>query len=93
LDNAVKFTREGGTRRIIVGSLKDTGIGIDSETAPHLFTKFTTKSREGMGLGLFISKVVIRAHGGRIWVENNIGGIGAMFSFTLSASNRDKETD
>jgi signal transduction histidine kinase len=73
--------------------VRDTGFGIDSEIAPHLFTKFTSKSREGMGLGLFISEAVIRAHGGRIWAENNIDGIGATFSFSLPVSNRVKETD
>lgn len=102
LDNAVKFTQEGGTiflniqkenNNWIAFSDKDTGIGIDSEIAPHLFTKFTTKSREGMGLGLFISKAVIRAHGGRIWAENNINGIGATFSFVLPLSNREEEMD
>lgn len=102
LDNAVKFTKEGGTIFLniqkqndnwIAFSAKDTGIGIDSEIAPHLFTKFTTKSREGMGLGLFISKAVIRAHGGIIWAENNIDGIGATFSFVLPLSNRDEERD
>jgi signal transduction histidine kinase len=102
LDNAVKFTQERGTISLniqkennnwITVSVKDTGIGIDSEMAPHLFTKFTTKSREGMGLGLFISKAVIRTHGGRIWAENNPDGIGATFSFTLPVSNRNKEKD
>jgi signal transduction histidine kinase len=102
LDNAVKFTREGGTiflniqrekNNWITVSVKDTGIGIDSGIVPHLFTKFTTKSREGMGLGLFISKAVIEAHGGRIWAENNIDGIGATFSFVLPLSNRDEETE
>jgi signal transduction histidine kinase len=100
LDNALKFTQEGGTiflniqkenNNWIAFSVKDTGIGIDSEIAPHLFTKFTTKSREGMGLGLFISKAVIRAHGGRIWAENNIDGTGATFRFVLPLSNRDEE--
>ena len=101
LDNAVTFTPEGGTISLnihkennnwITVSVKDTGIGIDPEIAPHLFTKFTTKSLEGMGLGLFISKAVIEAHGGRIWAENNMDGIGAIFSFVLPLSNRDKET-
>jgi signal transduction histidine kinase len=102
LDNAVKFTQEGGSISLnihkennswITVSVRDTGFGIDSEIAPHLFTKFTSKSREGMGLGLFISEAVIRAHGGRIWAENNIDGIGATFSFSLPVSNRVKETD
>ena len=102
LDNAIKFTQEEGTISLnihkennnwIIVSVKDTGIGIDSKIALHLFTKFTTKSREGMGLGLFISKAVIEAHGGRIWAENNIDRIGATFSFVLPVLNRDEETD
>jgi two-component system sensor histidine kinase VicK len=54
-------------------SVKDTGPGIDSEILPRLFTKFATKSDKGtgIGLGLFISKNIIEAHGGKIWAENN----------------------
>lgn len=66
--------------------VKDTGQGIDLEILPKLFTKFTTKSSSGTGLGLFISKSIIEAHGGRIWAENNSDGIGATFSFTLPTS-------
>ena len=72
--------RAGG--RIIV-SVKDTGSGIDSEILPRLFSKFATKSDKGTGLGLFISKSIIEAHGGMIWAENNSDGKGATFSFTL----------
>ena len=91
-DNAIKFTKEGGIISIniekendnwIIISVKDTGIGIDPEIMPRLFTKFTSKSLKGTGLGLFISKGIIEAHGGRIWAENNIDGIGAIFSFSL----------
>jgi two-component system sensor histidine kinase VicK len=64
--------------------IKDNGIGIDEETLPGLFTKFTTTSFQGIGLGLFISKYIIEAHGGRIWAENNKDGDqGATFSFSL----------
>ena len=92
IDNAIKFTKEGGTVSINIGkqnnnwimvSIKDTGIGIDPEAMPKLFTKFVTRSQQGTGLGLFISKGIIEAHGGRIWAENNIDGIGAIFSFSL----------
>ncbi|HJR48561.1 MAG TPA: HAMP domain-containing sensor histidine kinase [Nitrososphaeraceae archaeon] len=55
----------------LIVSVKDTGSGIDPEIMPRLFTKFTTKSQTGTGLGLFISKSIIEAHGGRIWAENN----------------------
>lgn len=51
--------------------LADTGTGIDPKIFPRLFTKFTTKSHKGTGLGLFVSKNIIEAHGGRIWAENN----------------------
>jgi two-component system, OmpR family, sensor histidine kinase VicK len=65
-------------------SIKDTGSGIDSEILPRLFSKFATKSFEGTGLGLFISKSIIEDHGGRMWAENNADGEkGATFSFSL----------
>jgi two-component system sensor histidine kinase VicK len=66
----------------IVISVKDSGIGIDPDIKARLFSKFSTKSYHGTGLGLFISKNIVDAHGGRIWAENNPKG-GATFSFTL----------
>jgi signal transduction histidine kinase len=95
LSNAIKFTtKEKGTIYMTaerkgfetIVRVKDTGQGIDPEILPKLFTKFTTKSSSGTGLGLFISKSIIEAHGGRIWAENNSDGIGATFSFTLPIS-------
>ncbi|MDQ3873766.1 MAG: sensor histidine kinase [Thermoproteota archaeon] len=90
LSNAVKFTKQGtiyiseenkdGKVEI---SVRDTGAGIDSEIISGLFTKFASKSQRGTGLGLFISKSIIEAHGGRIWGENNPDGRGATFTFTL----------
>jgi signal transduction histidine kinase len=53
---------------------------------PRLFSKFATKSFIGTGLGLFISKKIVEAHGGRIWAANNPFGRGATFSFTLPLS-------
>ena len=50
-------------------AIKDEGKGIDSEILPRLFTKFATKSEHGIGLGLYISKSIIEAHGGKIWAE------------------------
>ena len=94
LSNAIKFTNdEGGNISIIseekdsqtIVSIKDRGTGIDSEILPRLFSKFATKSFEGTGLGLFISKNIIESHGGRIWAENNADGKGATFSFSLPA--------
>ena len=97
LNNAVKFTPEeaGGTISIILEEknknnpkeiivrIKDTGIGIASEIMPRLFTKFATKSEKGTGLGLYISKSIVEAHGGRIWAENNADTKGATFYFSL----------
>jgi signal transduction histidine kinase len=90
LNNALKFTTEGmiaittekEDNQVIV-KIKDSGSGIDREIFPKLFEKFASKSQKGTGLGLFISKSIIGAHGGRIWAENNPNGIGAMFAFSL----------
>ena len=90
LSNAIKFTREGNISIIseknngqVTISVKDTGTGIDSNILPRLFTKFATKSDMGTGLGLFISKSIIEAHGGKMWAENNSDGKGATSTFTL----------
>ena len=103
LENAVKFTKaEEDNITIMVKieeegqvivSIKDTGTGIDSEILPRLFTKFATKSQTGgTGLGLFICKGIIEAHGGRIWAENNKDGEkGATFYFTLPLSRHTNE--
>ena len=53
---------------------------------PRLFTKFISKSVAGTGLGLFISKSIVEAHGGKIWAENNADGKGATFAFSLPLS-------
>jgi signal transduction histidine kinase len=68
---------------IIIVKIKDTGIGIHDEIYPNLFTKFTTKSFQGTGLGLYISKKIIEAHGGKIWAKNNENEKGATFYFSL----------
>jgi signal transduction histidine kinase len=62
--------------------VKDSGSGIEPEILPKLFSKFGTKSYKGTGLGLYISKNIIEAHGGRIWAENNADGKGATFYFS-----------
>jgi signal transduction histidine kinase len=102
MDNAIKFTKEGGGGTVsinikkkesnswVIVSVKDTGGGIDPEIMPRLFTKFTSKSFKGTGLGLFISKSIIEAHGGKIWAENNIDGKGATFSFSLPLFDQSK---
>jgi signal transduction histidine kinase len=92
IDNATKFTQEGNidisvekmqNDNVVVLSVRDTGSGIDPDIMPRLFTKFTTMSSVGTGLGLYISKNIVEAHGGRIWAENNSNGKGATFSFSL----------
>ena len=107
IDNAIKFTPEGtitittetikedGKKEVGLVSIKDTGTGIDSEIIPKLFSKFTTKSFQGTGLGLFISKSIIEAHGGRIWAVNNNNASngrgqekGATFYFTLPIASQ-----
>jgi signal transduction histidine kinase len=94
LRNALKFTNEG-TISVRVGKndspcyseavvyISDSGQGIDPEVMYKLFEKFVSKSVKGTGLGLFISKSIVEAHGGKIWGENNKDGNGATFTFTL----------
>ena len=71
----------------IIISVKDNGKGIDPEIYPRLFTKFASKSFHGTGLGLFICKNIVEAHGGKIWVKNNSNGKSATFSFSLPLTN------
>ena len=99
LSNAMKFTQKGtisvstdirsntsNNRDEVIIRISDTGVGIHPEILPRLFTKFATRSDRGTGLGLFICKGIVEAHGGRIWAENNSDGKGATFSFTLPFS-------
>jgi signal transduction histidine kinase len=98
LSNALEFTNEGNVlvtlrkerqqedkgMQIAVVTVTDTGCGIDPAVMPKIFEKFVTRSDKGTGLGLFVSKSIIQAHDGRIWVQNNIEGQkGATFCFTL----------
>lgn len=90
LDNAGKFTKKGSitvTTEIMSNKIKvivkDTGTGIHPEIFPKLFSKFVTRSDRGTGLGLFISKSIIEAHGGKIWAESSSQQEGACFIFTL----------
>jgi signal transduction histidine kinase/CheY-like chemotaxis protein len=92
LSNAVKATEEGTItvslekkedNEHVVISVKDTGAGLDPGILPRLFTKFATKSFAGTGLGLYISKSIVEAHGGKIGAENNSDGRGATFAFSL----------
>src|SRR5215216_2547985 len=86
-DGKVKEEKE---EEEVVIAVKDTGTGIDPELMPRLFTKFATKSYQGTGLGLYISKSIIEAHGGKMWAENNNSDRehkGATFYFTLPVAN------
>ena len=90
INNAIKFTEQGTiTIEGIVNSseltvrITDTGKGIDNEIINRLFDKFVSRSEQGTGLGLFISKNIIESHGGKIIGFNNENGVGATFVFTL----------
>ena len=103
LNNAIKFIKEGGegggtisitlekkkedNQQEVLISIKDSGVGIHSDIIPRLFPKFATKSEKGTGLGLFISKSIVEAHGGKIWAKNNVSDgsaeKGATFTFSL----------
>ena len=97
LSNAIKFTKEdtifisiekreddnNDNNNYALVTVKDSGEGIDPEILPNMFSKFITKSFEGLGLGLYISKHIVKAHGGKIEGKNNDNGIGAEFGFTL----------
>ena len=92
LNNALKFTKQGTITIILkkeaktnqaTVTIKDSGPGIDPEIIPHLFSKFKTKSEKGLGLGLYISKNIVEAHGGKIEAYNNPNSKGATFIVTL----------
>jgi two-component system sensor histidine kinase VicK len=97
IGNALEFTNEGNVsvtlrrerqkekgKQIAVVTVRDTGCGVDPAIMSRVFEKFVTKSEKGTGLGLFVSKSIVQAHEGRIWVQNNTDGEkGATFYFTL----------
>jgi signal transduction histidine kinase len=113
LSNAIKFTNQGkisinlfkkiqdngDSKKEVLVSVTDTGSGINSEIFGRLFSKFASKSYQGTGLGLFICKGIIQAHGGRIWAENNnningdrdksSGGANITFSLPTAATTDD----
>jgi len=99
LDNSMKYTPKGSIMLSLVSnkaskkvllSIKDTGVGIRAETIPHLFHKFSRAEDAskvnilGTGLGLYVAKEMIKAHGGRIWVESPGEGKGATFFVELA---------
>jgi two-component system, OmpR family, sensor histidine kinase VicK len=95
LNNAIKFTKQGHITistekekekkygKEVIVKVTDSGSGIDPDIMSRLFTKFATKSHTGTGLGLYICKSIVEAHGGKMWAENNRDGRGAAFSFSL----------
>jgi signal transduction histidine kinase len=107
LDNASKFTEKGEITLSIIENdaennsndkynditirIQDTGKGIDSEILPRLFKKFATKSERGTGLGLYISKNIVEAHGGKIWTEKTSNGNGTLFVFTLPTTRNNSK--
>jgi signal transduction histidine kinase len=92
--NALKFTAPGGTVEIgarldddrMLVWVRDDGTGIPAAELPHVFDRFwharRGSSMRGYGLGLAITQGIVKAHGGRIWVESEVGA-GATFAFTL----------
>lgn len=98
--NAIDAMEESATRKLAIAvrpaegglaeiSVADTGPGISPEIADQLFQPFVTTKREGMGVGLSISRTIVEAHGGRLWAESNPEG-GATFRFTLRTMNREE---
>lgn len=102
LDNAIKYNKPEGTITItcelvddkVVTHVKDTGIGIPSESLPHIFKKFYRTStnvlvqgRKGTGLGLFISKQIVELHGGQISLTSELGS-GTTFSFSVPINKK-----
>jgi signal transduction histidine kinase len=97
IENAIHYTKEGGTiiikikkvKNEAVFSVKDTGIGIDKAELPMIFEKFyrtneaRTTDTEGMGIGLFISKEIVKHHKGKMWVESDGIGKGSTFYFSI----------
>jgi two-component system sensor kinase FixL len=98
--NAVESMAESPKRELVVAAtpaeqdmvqftVSDTGSGISPDIRDQLFQPFVTTKRQGMGVGLSISRTIIESHGGRIWVEDNPGG-GTRFHFTLQAVKADE---
>jgi signal transduction histidine kinase len=112
LHNAMKFTRQGvititvAIKRTshdlecdndsVIISIKDQGTGVDPSIKDKLFEKFETKSANGAGLGLYLSRKIVEAHGGKIWVEGKTHSSyeeerGAIFAFSIPLKNQSKQ--
>jgi two-component system sensor kinase FixL len=101
--NAIEAMQDAPKRELVVGArladedmvevfVSDTGTGISPQAAEQLFQPFFTTKAEGMGVGLSISRTIVEAHGGRIWVEPNPAG-GTVFRFTLPGVLQREITD
>jgi signal transduction histidine kinase len=105
LSNAIKYSPNGGTIEIsgralpneVVVTVSDQGVGIPYEEQPRVFARFFRGVQErhqhtpGAGLGLYLAKAIVEAHGGRIWVESNPGK-GAAFSFAVPRTTLYQQT-
>ncbi len=103
IDNALEFTKDEdeiivnmkkiNNGREIEVTISDPGYGIHPDVLPLLFTKFVKKSSRGTGLGLYVSKKIIEALGGKIWAKNNEDGKGATFGFSLPVQDQHSNQD
>ncbi len=100
VNNAIKFTEEGTitvtTKRAkdsdeVTVSVTDTGRGIDLAYTSETLLRFVAKSGSGTGLGLYLSKSIVEAHGGKIRAENNARGKGATVSFNLPMTQKKRQ--
>ena len=103
LNNAGKYSRDGSPIVVTVAevgldlhvSVQDHGVGIDADEAPHVFDRFyrasNTGQADGSGLGLYITRRLVEAHGGRIWVDST-PGVGSVFTFTVPLQQSAEET-
>ena len=101
--NAVEAMQDGVRRELVLSaaptdddmvrvSVADTGSGLTPDMIAQLFQPFITTKKNGMGIGLSISRTIVEAHGGRIWAEPNPGG-GTIFHFTLRSVRKEEVGD